>query len=105
MPSRDGGPSPASAIIEPIAATANAPLLAPRKNTVGLSGQSPPTWPATTSSDSAMAELMQPPTVQAASEPKRRPRLPRVVATATSIMPSSTPPFWTPASFVDSPTE
>ncbi len=72
-PSRASRPLPASPIIEPIAATANAPFAIPRPNTDVRSGQGGPLNPAAAMAASAIAEAMQPPIVQVRSDPRRPP--------------------------------
>ncbi len=98
-PSRPFAPVLARLIIEPMAATANAPLAMPSANTLARSGQ-PGDKPPSASASSASAEARQPPIVHSRNDPKRRRPL---AANATSIIPVSTPPFWIPDSCVDSP--
>ena len=107
-------------IIEPIAAIENAPLATPSRNTVALNGHTPSDNAAMTKPARAIAEAMQPPTVQTRNDARRladarsdstrrpvrraiqRPSKP-LPATATSTMPNSTPPCCTPDNWVDSP--
>ena len=67
-PSRASRPAPARLIIEPMAATAKAPLATPSTKTDARSGQPGPTMPAIASASSATAEATQPPMVQARSD-------------------------------------
>ncbi len=99
MPSRLVLPWPARLIIEAMAATANAPFANPKAKTDALSGKAGAYKPPTASTIRAIAEARQPPTVHILSEPSTRPPM-ALAATATRIMPASTPPCCTPASWV-----
>ena len=109
VPSREARPWAASFIMDPIAPIENAPLAAPSKNTLALSGHAGPTRPANVNAAIATAEATHPPTVHRRREPilrsgetcdtfaAIRPDI------ATNTMPSKTPLCCTPASLVDSP--
>ena len=103
VPSRCFGPALASVIIEPMAATAKAPLATPRAITFATSGQSVPIACVPSPSVSrAAAEAIHPPTVHVRMKPARD--LPITVpATAVRIIPTSVPIFCMPASCVELP--
>ncbi len=98
------GPAPASAIIEPMAATAKAPLAKPSANTVGAQrpGRADRRRRARAPNKrQRRARCSRRSSTRAASRARRPPT--RCRRSATSIMPSSTPPCCTPESCVDSP--
>ena len=72
-----------------MAETAKTPLAKPSATTAGASGAPAPCWPSAATTASAAAEARQPPTVQARSEPSRKP----LTAIPTVTMPAKTPPF------------
>ena len=94
-------PQPARPIIEPMAATAKAPLATPRAKTEARSGQPGPTRPAAASAEQhhrrgdAAADASR----RAASRAAARRTCSRPAPRA--IMPSRTPPCCTPESLVD----
>ena len=106
MPSRDAAraPAPARPIIEPIDATAKAPLETPSANTAATntrgSAERKPlaAIPAKDNPDAA-----QPPAAHRRKEPKIGQRVTEEAATATPSMPVSIPPCCKPASFVVTP--
>ena len=92
VPSRPDPPSPAKDIMVAIAAMEKAPLATPRKTTLALSGH----WNDSISMADAdnptvaSAEKIQPPSIQACTEPSR-PATQRELAPATHSMPINTP--------------
>ena len=101
VPSREPRPRPTRPIIEPMAATAKAPLARPSANTSGRSACAAPATPATAISASIAAEPRQPAMVQPRSDPNRE-RAPAVQIVATSNIPTSTPLLCMPDRRVDS---
>ena len=71
-PSRFSPPAPTSAIIEPIAATAYAPLVTPSMKTVSRNGHDGPTKAAAARHSNAIAEARQPPMVHICRFPRER---------------------------------
>src|SRR6056297_195564 len=100
VPSRFSRPSPASAIMAPMAATANMPLNTPRSTTAGRRSGTP-SCPIREIMVSAAADPMHPVTTQFLRLPKRNP----VARTPTRTIPRNTPPFWAPEREVDCPGE